>query len=160
MNPILRLIYALATLLTLVTYSIASSFILLFVPRILRPKKSIKGQRVLITGAGGGVGRELAIEFSKHVTTLILVDINRPALLQTEKLLDRCSSVYTYDCDVSDCKKVYEMAKQVQKDAGDVDILVNNAGIVRAEFLWDLNEENVVKTMEVNALAHFWVSSI
>ena len=160
MNPILRLIYTLATLFILVPYSITSSFILFFVPRFLRPKKSIKGQRVLITGAGSGVGRELAIEFSKHATTLILVDINRPALLQTEKLLDRCSPVFIYDCDVSDYKKVYEMAKQVQKDAGDVDILVNNAGIVNGEFLWDLSEENIIKTMGVNALAHFWVSSI
>ena len=152
--------YASAMFLILTIYTITSSFILLFVPRTLRPKKSIKGQRVLITGAGSGVGRELAKAFSKHGITLILVDINRPALLQTEKLLDRCSPVFNYECDVSDYKKVYEMAKQVQMDAGDVDILVNNAGIVNGKLLWDLSEENIIKTMGVNALAHFWVSSI
>lgn len=160
MNFLLRFLYALVMFFILVTYNIVSSTILIFTPRVLRRKKNIKGQRVLITGAGSGVGRELAIEFSKHGVCLILVDINRQSLLQTEKLLDRCSPVFIYDCDVSDYKKVYEMAKTVQKDAGDVDILVNNAGIVSGKFLWDLPEEKIVKTMEVNALAHFWVSSI
>uniref|UniRef100_T1DG36 Short-chain dehydrogenase/reductase 3 n=1 Tax=Cupiennius salei TaxID=6928 RepID=T1DG36_CUPSA len=135
----------------------ATSFLLYFVPRWLKSRrKDIRGQKVLITGAGSGVGRQLAIEFSKHATCLILVDIDRQSLLQTEKLLDRRSPVFIYDCDVSDYGKVYEMAEKVKKDAGDVDILVNNAGIVAGKYLLDLPEEKIVRTMEVNTLAHFW----
>lgn len=115
---------------------------------------------MLITGAGSGVGRALAIEFSKYSVCLVLVDVNRPSLLVTEKLLyPGHSTVFLYDCDVSDHERVYEMARKVKKDIGrDVDILVNNAGIVYGQDLLDLSEEKIEKTMGVNALAHFWVS--
>lgn len=150
--------YWVFTYLLLIFYHLATSVLTFFIPKSMR-KKNIRGQRVLITGAGSGLGRELAIEFSKHAACLILVDINRQSLLQTEKLLDRCSPVFIYVCDVTDYKKVYEMAEKVKKDAGDVDILVNNAGVVNGKYLLDLPEEKIVKTMEVNALAHFWVSN-
>lgn len=133
------------------------SFVLCFVPRRFRSKKDIKLQRILITGAGSGVGRQLAIQFSKHSTCLILLDINKESLLYTEKLLDRQSSVFIYQCDVSDRKMVYKVADTIKKEVGDVDILVNNAGIVSGKCLLDLPDEKIIKTIEVNTLGHFWM---
>lgn len=135
-------------------------FILFLIPRRFKPKKNISGQTVLITGAGSGMGRQLAIEFSKHSVCLVLLDLNRSSMFDTEKLLDRSSRTFVYDCDVSDRQKVYEVAKVIAEEVGKVDILVNNAGIVYGKSFLDTPDEEIQKTVEVNMLAHFWVRLI
>lgn len=46
---------------------------------------------------------------------------------------------------------------QVKADLGNVDILVNNAGIVTGKKIHECPDEMMIKTMNVNAIAHFWV---
>ncbi|XP_035205418.1 epidermal retinol dehydrogenase 2-like [Stegodyphus dumicola] len=124
-----------------------------------RFKKNIDltDKTILITGAGSGVGRSLAIEFSKFSTCLVLVDINKSSLLDTEKLLNRISRVFVYQCDVSKREEVYKMARIVKDEVGKVDILINNAGIVIGKRFLDLPDEGVEKTFAVNILSHFWM---
>ena len=47
---------------------------------------------------------------------------------------------------------------QVKREVGDVSILVNNAGIVTGKKLMEAPDSLIEKTMEVNTMAHFWVS--
>lgn len=47
---------------------------------------------------------------------------------------------------------------QVKREVGDVSILVNNAGIVTGQKFIDAPDSLIEKTMEVNVMAHFWVS--
>lgn len=47
---------------------------------------------------------------------------------------------------------------QVKREVGDVTILVNNAGIVTGKKFMDAPDSLIEKTMEVNTMAHFWVS--
>ena len=49
---------------------------------------------------------------------------------------------------------------KVKADIGDIDILVNNAGIVTGKKFMDSADALIVKTMEVNTMAPFWVSSV
>ena len=49
------------------------------------------------------------------------------------------------------------IVSQVQAKVGDVTILINNAGIVTGKKFSECSDELMVKTMEVNAIAHFWV---
>ena len=53
---------------------------------------------------------------------------------------------------------VKRCADQVIRDIGHVDILVNNAGIVTGKRFMDCPDDMIVKTMEVNTMAHFWVN--
>lgn len=48
---------------------------------------------------------------------------------------------------------------QVKREAGDVSILVNNAGIVTGKKFMDAPDSLIEKTVEVNTMAHFWVSN-
>lgn len=48
---------------------------------------------------------------------------------------------------------------QVKREAGDVSILVNNAGIVTGKKFMDAPDSLIEKTLEVNTMAHFWVSN-
>jgi len=47
---------------------------------------------------------------------------------------------------------------QVKSEIGDVDILINNAGIVTGKPLLECKDELMIKTMEVNAISHYWVT--
>lgn len=47
---------------------------------------------------------------------------------------------------------------QVKREVGDVSILVNNAGIVTGKKFMDAPDSLIEKTLEVNTMAHFWVS--
>nr|XP_014266734.2 epidermal retinol dehydrogenase 2 isoform X1 [Maylandia zebra]XP_024661766.1 epidermal retinol dehydrogenase 2 isoform X1 [Maylandia zebra] len=131
------------------------SFIYFFVPK---KKKNIAGEVVLITGAGGGIGRLMAQEFAAYSTVLVLWDINQEGMKETARLAksNGASRVHYYICDCSDKNEVYRVADQVKREVGDVSILVNNAGIVTGKKFMDAPDSLIEKTMDVNIMAHFW----
>nr|CAD2171460.1 unnamed protein product [Meloidogyne enterolobii] len=115
-------------------------------PTKFLPKKSIKGQTILITGSGSGMGRLMAIEFGKLGGRIVLWDIDEKMNLQTKGILD----------DLGIQKKIYVLAEQVKKEVGDIDILINNAGIVSGKKIFDCQDELMEKTMAVNCNALFF----
>jgi len=62
-----------------------------------------------------------------------------------------------YRCDVTKKEEVSKVVAKVCNDLGDVDLLVNNAGVVPCKTILDLNEAEIRRTFEVNAIAQFWV---
>lgn len=143
--------------LPLVLYYIIEALVLVFIPKSLR-YKDISGETVLITGAGSGLGRELTLKFSGLGCRIILVDINRNGMEETRKMITKNSGeVFVYQCDVSRRKAIYQMAAKIKDEVGSVTILVNNAGIVNGEKFLDCPDEKILKTFEVNTLAHFWM---
>ncbi|KAM4907533.1 epidermal retinol dehydrogenase 2-like [Sylvia borin] len=138
----------------LIYYSL-ESLVFLVVP--VR-KKNVSGEIVLITGAGSGIGRLLAIKFASLGATVVLWDINQEGLNGTVKLAreNGAGRVHSYICDCSKRQDVYRVADQVKKEVGDVSILINNAGIVIGKRFLDSPDSLLEKTMEVNTIAHFW----
>ncbi|NXH81383.1 RDHE2 dehydrogenase, partial [Edolisoma coerulescens] len=138
----------------LVYYSL-ESLVFLVVPR---RKKNVSGEIVLITGAGSGIGRLLAVKFASLGATLVLWDINQEGLNYTVRLAreNGAGRVHSYICDCSKRQDVYRVADQVKKEVGDVSILINNAGIVIGKRFLDSPDSLVEKTVEVNTMAHFW----
>ncbi|XP_015777204.1 PREDICTED: 17-beta-hydroxysteroid dehydrogenase 13-like [Acropora digitifera] len=121
------------------------------------PKKNIDGQIVLITGAGGGIGRELSLEFAAHGAILVLWDINKDSNEETaNKVRSRGGEAHTYVCDCSNREDVYRVSAQVHREVGHVDILVNNAGILSGKKILKKEDEEIERTMKINTLAHFW----
>ncbi|KAJ8277655.1 hypothetical protein GJAV_G00078140 [Gymnothorax javanicus] len=149
--------FFLETLMVLILsiYYIMESFVKLFLPT---RRKCVAGEIVLITGAGSGIGRLMALEFSSMAVTLVLWDINQEGNEETARLAKEkgASEVYTYTCDCSKKTEIYRVADQVKREVGDVGILINNAGIVTGKKFMDASDSLVEKTMEVNAIAHFW----
>lgn len=82
----------------------------------------------VITGAGSGIGRALALQFAAAGARLALSDINRAGLGETIGLLPPGCEARSYIVDASSCEAVYAHAEEVQRDFGTAHILINNAG--------------------------------
>ncbi|XP_072038022.1 epidermal retinol dehydrogenase 2-like [Amphiura filiformis] len=139
----------------LTAYYIVRSWMLWIIPP---RKKSVADETVLITGAGSGIGRLMAVEFAKRGALVVLWDINKSGNEATARLVREMGGrAHTYVCDISKKEDVYEAAAKVKEEVGEVTILINNAGIVSGTKLLDTPDAKIIKTMEVNTLAHVWM---
>lgn len=143
-------------LLPLLIICILESFLKLFIPK---KKKSVTGEIVLITGAGHGIGRLTAYEFAKLKSKLVLWDINKHGIEETAAECKRLGAkAYAFVVDCSNREDIYNSAKKVKAEVGNVSILINNAGVVYPSDLFTTQDAQIEKTFEVNVLAHFWTA--
>ncbi|HUE49392.1 MAG TPA: SDR family NAD(P)-dependent oxidoreductase, partial [Steroidobacteraceae bacterium] len=96
----------------------------------------VRGKTILVTGAGRGIGRALALHFARKGAHLALLDSNSEDLAES---CARCTGVgvvaRSYVTDVADEDSVVGALDQVTADFGGLDGLINNAGIVRDALL-------------------------
>jgi len=88
----------------------------------------IKDKTIVITGAGRGLGRSMAVMLAGHGARLALVDLDQTAL---EETLDSCGEAaphVLYTANVADEPEVVRLFEQVAHDFGGVDAVINNAG--------------------------------
>ncbi|WP_020650306.1 SDR family NAD(P)-dependent oxidoreductase [Solimonas variicoloris] len=98
--------------------------------------KSFKDKVAAITGAGSGMGRELAIELAKRGCHVAISDVNEAGLAQTAEIVKRYPvRVTTQKLDVADRDAVYAWADKVVADHGKVNLIFNNAGVALATTL-------------------------
>lgn len=85
-------------------------------------------ERILITGASSGIGKEYAYQFAEQKKDLLLVARNKEALLQIKKDLESKYNITCeyYLCDLSKPEEIRKLAKKIEKES--IDGLVNNAG--------------------------------
>jgi len=128
------------------------------IPASWLPKKQIRNELVLITGAGNGLGRLLAVDFATRGARLILWDINDEWNSETARLCrsNGAAEVRSYKVDLSSREDTYRVANLVKTEAGDVDILINNAGIVVGKKFIETPDVMNEKTMAVNMFSHYW----
>lgn len=111
----------------------------------------------MITGAGSGLGRGLALKFAEQGCRLVLCDIDATAMEVTALECRKYgASVSNFVVDLAKRDAVYAMADSVLKNVGNVDILINNAGIVTGQSFLDCPDALIEKTMQINTHAHFW----
>ncbi|KAK6173678.1 hypothetical protein SNE40_017086 [Patella caerulea] len=150
MNIILEIIL----LLSKVIYFYLEAFFQIFFPPA---RKDIKGEIVLVTGAGHGIGRELCLEFSRLGARVVLWDINKENNDRVaDEIRDAGGEAFPYTCDVTVVEDVHRIAGQVRQDVGDVYMLVNNAGILYGGSLLSMEPKHIQRTFEVNTLSQFW----
>jgi NAD(P)-dependent dehydrogenase (short-subunit alcohol dehydrogenase family) len=108
---------------------------------------SLQGKSAVITGAGSGIGKAMAILFAKQGATIHIIEFNLEA---AEKVVTDIKTsggnAKAYRCDVSDQQ---EMTK-VFNSIGTLDILVNNAGIAHVGNVENTSPEDFEKIFRVN----------
>ena len=104
--------------------------------------QTLKGRTAVVTGGGGGIGRETCVRLAEAGAAVAVLDIDESAANETVGLL-RASGVAAraFTVDVSRCDDVRNEMASVQAWTGAIDILVNNAGIVSIARLEDCTEE-------------------
>jgi NAD(P)-dependent dehydrogenase (short-subunit alcohol dehydrogenase family) len=86
----------------------------------------LDGKVAVITGAGGGMGREAALVFSEEGAQVCVADVNKEAAGQTA---DAAREAFAFQVDVGDPENVRAMYDATKERYGGIDILYNNAGI-------------------------------
>ncbi|HUP91922.1 MAG TPA: SDR family NAD(P)-dependent oxidoreductase [Solimonas sp.] len=115
--------------------------------------KSFSGKVAAITGAGSGMGRELAIELAKRGCHLALSDINEAGLADTVTLLAGSSvRVTTQRLDVAERAAVHAWADQVAAEHGKVNLIFNNAGVALGSTVEGMSYADFEWLMNIN----FW----
>ncbi|HEX6654510.1 MAG TPA: SDR family oxidoreductase [Thermoleophilaceae bacterium] len=90
---------------------------------------TIKGKRVLITGASSGIGLETALKVGEAGGEVLLVSRTREKLEEVaEKVREAGGTAHVHPADLSDLDDVERLAKEVLDEHGGVDVLINNAG--------------------------------
>ena len=120
-------------------------------------EKSIKNDIILITGAGSGIGRLMALKLAKLGAIIVSWDVNATGNKETIQLIKaQGGTAYAYTVDLCKKEAIYEAAAKTKQEVGVVKILVNNAGIVSGASLLETPDEKIIRTFDVNVLAHFW----
>jgi NAD(P)-dependent dehydrogenase (short-subunit alcohol dehydrogenase family) len=113
--------------------------------------RDLRGKTAVITGAGSGIGRGLAIGLAGEGCSLALADVNEAGLQETLNLTGNESvQANAYRVDVSDRNRVYRFADEVADDFGKVDIVINNAGVQLKESLEDVAYEDLNWLLGIN----------
>ena len=117
---------------------------------------SISGKTILITGAGGGIGRSTAVECSRMGANVLITDINGQALEETMSVLDVQSGQQhqMYVADLTDNQKLDELVAAIPL----IDGLVSNAGISKVLPIQFLNDSDFSRIMDINAFAPMYLT--
>ncbi len=84
----------------------------------------------VVTGAGSGIGRELALQLARSGARLAVNDSNEESLAETHRLVEQTGGELIGEAfDVSDRRKMEAFAARVQDHYGQTDIVINNAGV-------------------------------
>jgi 3-hydroxybutyrate dehydrogenase len=92
------------------------------------PSYALQGKTVVLTGAGGGIGRALAHAFAAQGARLLLLDRDGAPLQLLADELAAQTEVSTTVCDLSNDAQVAALASRLQAQWGTLDVLINNAG--------------------------------
>ena len=99
--------------------------------------------RMMITGAGSGLGREMALRWAREGWRLALADVNEAGLAQTLKLVREAGGDgFTRRCDVRDYSQLTALAQVCEEQFGGIDVIVNNAGVASGGFFSELSLED------------------
>jgi butyryl-CoA dehydrogenase len=121
--------------------------------------KNFQDKKVIITGAGSGMGRTLAYQLSAMGARVFITDINSATLQETEEqIISKGGKCRSYIVDSGSEESIYAFSKQFLEQEKYLDVLINNAGMALGEIkLVDVKEEHLKKIIDVNmwGVIHF-----
>lgn len=119
-----------------------------------------KDRVVIITGAGGGLGRAYALALAAQGAKVLVNDINREAVAGVVALIRDNGGSAVGDChDITDYAEAGDIVRAAIAAFGDLHAVVNNAGICRDRMFASLTEADWDAVMSVHLKGHFCIAS-
>jgi len=113
----------------------------------------VRDNRVLITGAGHGLGRAIAEGFARAGAEVIVTDRDSARAEAVAQSVNQSGGqASAYPLDVTSAEQIHSLRERVRAERGPIDILVNNAGVVYGGPFLDVPLEQHRATVEVNLL--------
>jgi 3-oxoacyl-[acyl-carrier protein] reductase len=110
----------------------------------------LKNKVAIVTGAGQGIGKEIALSLAREGAKVVVSDITDKIYDVVKEIEGLGSQALAIKTDVSNSKQTEELAKNTIEKFGRVDILVNNAGIFPFKSFLEMKEEDWDKVLNVN----------
>ena len=108
---------------------------------------SVKGKTAVITGAGSGIGRAIAVVLAEQGAVVHILEVDEKAANETLKtVIENGGKGYFHWCDVSNQSGVLETFKKIDR----IDILINNAGIAHIGTAENTSEADFDRISQVN----------
>lgn len=132
----------------------------------LRPRSRdpLADKTALVTGAGSGIGRALAVELARRGAHLALVDVSPDGLAETAALLREITArpPLTFVADVRDASRCEAIIAELTAARGGLDVLINNAGLSAHGLAEATSLEVLRRVMDVNfyGAVHFTLAAL
>lgn len=128
----------------------------------------VEGKVVLVTGAGGGIGRDIALLMAQHGAKVVVNDVGAsvsgegvdvgPAQRVVDEIIAAGGEAMANTDSVSDQAGAARMVEQTVQRFGRIDCVVNNAGILRDRFFHKMSAEEFDAVLKVHLYGSFYVS--
>ncbi len=119
--------------------------------------KKLEGKVALVTGAGQGIGRAIALRLARDGADIAIVDMNEAKMSDVAaEVHDLGRKATTFKADVSKRDDVYAAVENAEKILGGFDVMVNNAGIAQVQPIADVTQDEFDKIMKINVGGVLW----
>lgn len=118
----------------------------------------IENKIIVITGASKGLGREMAVHFSRKQARLILLARTEALLLQVQEEIEKLTGTapFIIKCDVSSETDVNQTISMIQKKYHHIDVLINNAGFATYRTSENISNQEMRRHFEINFFGAYY----
>lgn len=123
----------------------------------MQPVLLLENKLTLVTGAGQGIGRAIALAYASAGARVVISDLNEEASAKTyADVVNAGAQAWSFPLDVTDAQACARLAERVEQEIGDLDVLVNNAGLMIRETIDSPQAPAAVRRlMDVNYFGTF-----
>lgn len=114
-----------------------------------------RDRKIVITGAGRGMGLALARAFAQAGGEVLMIDRDEQLLEAVEVLRGEGLNARGELADVTNDDQIREVISRAGAEWGVIDVIVNNAGVISVEYLQDLSTDEFNRVLSVNTVAPF-----
>lgn len=114
---------------------------------------------ILITGASGGIGSEIAKKFAKDDNNVVLVYNKHKSQVENLKQKFKNCNITIYKCDLTQTDQINSMVKKIISNYGTIDYLINCAGVSKFLQIQDTTDDDYLEVFDTNLKSTIMLTS-